>query len=265
MLTRNLHLDFLNVLRLILLLLIFNVLNSSKAQTFHVGVNSAYSASFLFNKSISTAATDTEYVFTGSPSFGITSAFYFDFGGYYHRKIYGIKLEAVFAKHNQNIRVFPGDGASDPNIFYMYKIKLNLIDIPLLFTLCSTHHQGVAFEIGPQVSFLQNVNVKLSESRVDKPPIPVLTKSNFQNVSFSGVIGLGLFYSFSEKLALSTTIRGGYGFSDLTRNLNVTQKYFPTHRFWTGINVQFVYKINKYDTKRNRGYKYYLKHSRRSN
>ena len=264
MLTRNLHLYFLNVLRFILPLLIFFVLNSSKAQTFHLGVNSAYSASFLFNNSISTAAADTEYVFTGSPSFGITSSFYFDFGGYYHRKIYGIKLEAVFAKHNQNIRVFPGDGAPDPNVFYKYKVKLNLIDIPLLFTLCSTHHQGVAFEIGPQISFLQNVNVKLLESRVDKPAIPILTKSNFQNVSFSGVIGLGIFYSFSEKLALSSTIRGGYGFSDLTRNTNGDKKYFPTHRFWTGINIQFLYKFNKYDSKRNKGYKYYLKHSRRA-
>ncbi len=243
--------------------MILFVLNSSKAQTFHVGVNSAYSASFLFNKSISTAAADTEYVFTGSSSFGITSAFYFDFGGYYHRKIYGIKLETLFANHNQNMRVFPGEGAPDPNVFYKYKIKLNFIDVPLLFTLCSTHHQGVAFEIGPQISFLQNVNVKLSESRVDKPPIPILTKSNFQNVSFSGVIGLGIFYSFSEKLALSTTIRGGYGFSDLTRNINLNQKYFPTHRFWTGINVQFLYKFNKYNSKRNKGYKYYLKHSRR--
>lgn len=241
----------------------FFVLNSSKAQTFHVGVNSAYSASFLFNKSISTGAADTEYVFTGSPSFGITSALYFDLGGYYHRKIYGFKLEGIFASHNQNIRVFPGVGAADPDIFYKYRIKLKYIDVPLLFTLSPTHHQGIAFELGPQISFLQDATVKLSESRIPTPKVPILSKNNFQNVSFSGVIGLGIFYSFSENLALSTTIRGGYGFSDLTKNLDVSQKYFPTYRFWTGVNVQFLYKFNKYNSKRNKGYKYYLKHSRR--
>jgi len=237
-------------------------LNSYTAQTFHVGVNGSYFTSYLFNKSISTTAADTEYVFTGSASFGLTSAFYFDFGGYYHRKIYGIKLEMIYANHNQNMRVFPGSGAADPNIFYKYKIKLNFVDIPLLFTVCPTHHQGVSFEIGPQISFLQNVNVKLSETKVEAPPIPTLTRSNFQNVSFSGVIGLGLFYSFSEKIALSTIVRGGYGITDLTRRTSVDKVYYPTFRFWTGINFQLLYKINKYDSKRNRGYKYYLKHSR---
>ncbi len=238
-------------------------LNALKAQTFHVGINTGYYASFLFNKSISTAAADTEYVFTGSQTFGLSGAYYFDFGGYYHRKIYGIKLEGIFANHYQNMRVFPSEGAANPNVFYKYKIRLQFVDVPLLFTLCSTHHQGVSFELGPQISFLQSANVKLTETRVNAPPIPVLSKNNFQNVSFSGVIGLGIFYSFSENLALSSTIRGGYGFTDLTKNINAYKRYFPTHRFWTGLNIQLLYKFNKYDTKRNKGYKYYLKNSRK--
>lgn len=246
--------------------MIFFILGSGlvsfKAQTFHVGVNGSYFTSFLFNKAISTTAADTEYVFTGGKSFGVTSAFYFDHGGYYHRKIYGIKLEANITNHNQNIRVFPGEGAADPNVFYKYKVKLNFVDIPLLFTFCPSHHQGLSFEIGPQLSLFQKVNVKLSESMVDAPSLPKLTKNNFENVSFSGVIGLGLFYSFSEKLALSSTIRGGYSFTDVTRKTSTDNIYFPTYRFWTGINFQFFYKINKYDSNRNRGYKYYLKHTR---
>jgi hypothetical protein len=247
---------------LIIIFIFFIGLISIKAQTYHLGLNGAYFTSFLFNKAISTTAADTEYVLTGGSSFGITSAFYFDFGGYYHRKIYGVKLEAIFANHNQNMRIFPGEGQADPNVFFVYKTKLNFIDFPLLFSFCPTHHQGVTFEIGPQLSFLQSISIKQQESSVVSPQIPNLSKSDFQNISFSGVLGLGIFYSFTENIALSTTLRGGYGFTDLRRRTNFNTVYYPTYRFWTGINLQLLYKINKYDSNRNRGYKYYLKHSR---
>jgi hypothetical protein len=248
---------------LILRLLAISILvtfSTLKAQTFHYGSSSAFFSSFLFNDEVRFAPADTEYVFSYGFAQGIMGAFYFDQGGYYSRKILGFKTEINFSRHNQIIKIYPTEDKPNTDRFYSYRTRLSFIDIPLMFSFCPSHHQGLTLELGPMLSFLQSASVKPLESIVLNPQIPMLSKSDFNPVSLSGVLGIGIFYSFTEKFALCATFRGAYGFGDIRKPPASTLSYNPTTRFFWGIAAQAVFKFNQYDTKRNKGYKYYLKH-----
>jgi hypothetical protein len=237
---------------------------SSKGQTFHLGGNVSYYASYLLNKSVSFNNPDSTYVFSGGYSGGLSGIVYFDRGGYYSRTIYGVNLEVNYSRVNQSFKVFPTENVANPDKFYQFRYRLGYVDIPLLFISCPSHHQGFTFEIGPQISFLTNSDLKLEESRVQPTPIIAFSNDQFRKISLSGVIGVGCYYSFTEKFALVGSFRAGYGFSDLTIKQPNQQNYNPTHRLWGGITVHAYYKINKYDSKKNRGYQYYIKQNRRN-
>jgi len=233
------------------------------AQTFHVGVNVSYGINYLLNKNIPFEGQDTVYVFSKGSGLGIQGAYYFDFGGYYYRKMFGIKTEVNWANVNQSYKVFPGSGPANPNTFYQYEAKLKYIDVPLMFTFCPTHHQGFTLDVGPQISFLQSARVIPEESRIQNPLYPNLDKGDFQNITYSAVLGMGCFYNFTESFALQGSFRFGYGFSDLTKATSQIPQYQPTHRAWFGSSLQAIYKFNKYTSSRNRGYKYYAKRLRK--
>jgi len=228
-------------------------------QTVHLGGNINGSLCYLFNKAIKFVGDDSIYVLSTGYGAGVSGAFYFDYGGYYYRKIYGIKAEVNTSRHTQTYKVFTGPGAVNPNRYYKYKTRLSFIDIPLMFNFCPTHHQGFTVECGPQISFLTNADVKPMQSPVIPTSYPVLTKGDFRQTTFSAVLGAGLFYSFTERFALVGTFRVGYTFTDLTRRQEGISPYNPTTRFYGGAFIQAVYKINKYASSKNRGYKYYMK------
>src|SRR5690606_29791795 len=112
------------------------------AQTFQAGGGLSGFASYLFRETISFSPSDTQYVFSGGYGGGLMAAFYFDHGGYYHRRIYGIKAEANYATHNQSVKIYPGPGPAHRDSFYMYQTRLRFIDVPLMFSFCPTHHNG---------------------------------------------------------------------------------------------------------------------------
>lgn len=232
---------------------------AATAQTVHVGGGLSYYNNYLFNKDVDFEGPDTVYVFSGAMGGGLMGAFYFDYGGYYYRKMFGIKTELNFSRIGQSYKVFPGGGAANPNVFYRFRTKLDYIDIPLLFNFCPTHHQGFTLDVGPQISFLRKANVVAEESRVENPNYPVLTKQDFRPITYSGVIGIGCFYNFTESFAMIGTFRTGYTFSDVRVNRTELQDYSPTKRFWAGAYIMGIYKFNKYYSDRNRGYKYYVK------
>ncbi len=232
-------------------------------QTFHFGGNVSYYASQLLAKTIKYDGGDSTYVFSGGYGGGLTGALYFDHGGYYSRKIYGIKIETNYSRVNQSYRFFPGQGIIDPNAFFKYRLRLAYIDIPLLFSFCPTHHQGLTVEAGPQISFLQSVNTIAGESRNAIPLVPGVNKQYFKPVTYSFVAGAGLFYSLSETFAFSATFRAMYGFTSLIKPETSSTSATPDKRISLGITAQAIFKINKYDAKKNRGYKYYLKRARK--
>jgi hypothetical protein len=234
-----------------------------QSQTFHLGGNASYFASQLFSKTMKYGGGDSTYVFSGGYGGGFTGAFYFDHGGYYSRKIYGVKLEVNYSRVNQSYRFFPGQGIIDPEVFYKYRLRMAYLDVPLMFTLCPTHHQGLTVEAGPLISFLQSANSIAEESRNTSPMVPVVTKDYFKPTTFSVVAGAGLFYSLSETIAITATFRAMYGLSSLIRSGTASTSASPERRVSLGISAQLVYKINKYDAKKNRGYKYYMKRVKR--
>jgi hypothetical protein len=234
---------------------------SAKGQTFHLGGDVSYYASYLLNKSIRLDNPDSTYALSGGYSGGLSGIVYFDRGGYYSRTIYGVNLEVNYSRVNQSLKVFPAEGAANRDDFYQFRYRLGYVDVPLLFVSCPSHHQGFSFEIGPQISFLTNSDLIMEESRVNPTPSIFFSKDQFRKVSFSGVIGIGCYYSFTEKFAIVGSFRAGYGFSDLAIKQANQTNYNPTHRLWGGVTIHAYYKINKYDSKKNRGYKYYLKQS----
>ena len=230
-----------------------------KAQMYQLGGNVSYFASQLLSRTMHYGGGDSTYVFTGGKSAGLEAALYFDKGGYYSKKVYGIKLETNFCQVDQSYQFFPGQGIIDPDVFYRYRIKLSYIDIPLMFTMCPTHHQGLTFEVGPQISFLNKASAVLEEYKNTSPVIPVINSHTFNPTTFSVVAGAGLYYSLTETFAITTTFRALYGVSSLIKSGRSSSSISPDKRVSLGISAQLVYKINKYDAQKNRGYKYYAR------
>lgn len=234
------------------------------AQTFQFGINGNYVASQYLTPTIKYSGSDSSYVLSGGFGLGLSAAVFFDHGGYYSRRIYGIRLEGMYSRANQSYKFFPGQGAIDPNVFYQYRLKMSYIDLPVLFTFCPTHHQGLTVEAGPQLSFLQTVSTQAEESRNAEPLVPFTSKDFFKPINFSFVAGAGLYYSFTESFSIIATFRAGYTLNKLTNtgieNVSIT----PRKKVTLGVNVHAIYKINKYDAKKNRGYKYYMKRIQKS-
>lgn len=205
---------------------------------------------------------DSSYVFSGGFGLGGCASIFFDRGGYYSRKIYGIRLEGIYSRHNQSFKIFPGEGKIDPDVFYTYRLKMSYIDVPVLFTLCPTHHQGLTVEAGPQISFFQNARSTVVEEKNTIGNAPTTSKDFFKPISFSVIGGVGIYYSFTETFALTGTVRATYGVTRLTNSGILETSVSPANRLTLGVFAQAVYKINKYDAKKNRGYKYYMKRIR---
>ena len=173
---------------LIVILLLGNM--CLNAQMYQLGGNVSYFASQLLSNTMRYDGGDSTYIFTGGKSAGLVVARYFDKGGYYSKKVYGIKLETNFCQVDQSYKFFPGQGIIDPDVFYRYRIKLSYFDIPLLFTMCPTHHQGLTFEVGPQISFLNKAKAVLEEYKNTSPIIPVVNTHTFNPITF-GIVAEG--------------------------------------------------------------------------
>lgn len=240
--------------------IVFLLLQSSlKAQTFQFGLNSHYSATQFLSPTVKYSGTDSSYVLSGGYGIGGSFSIYFDHGGYYSRKIYGIRLEGFYSKANQSYKIFSGQGAIDPEVYYQYRLRTSFIDVPLLFTFCPTHHQGLTVEAGPMISFLQSVNTITEDVRNTIPFVPATSKEFFNPVSLSFAGGAGIYYSFTESFALTGTLRAVYSLTRISKS-NVNKiSVTPSRRMSLGVYVQAVYKINKYDAKKNKGYKYYMR------
>jgi hypothetical protein len=212
---------------------------------------------------MSYGGSDSAYVFSGGHGFGGSVSIFFDRGGYYSRKIYGVRLEGIYSRHNQSFKIFPGEGKIDHDVFYTYRLKLSYIDVPVLFTLCPTHHQGLTVEAGPQISFFQNARTAVVEEKNTDGKAPFTSNDYFKPITYSVIGGVGIYYSFTENFALTGTVRATYGINNISKSGIIETSASPANRFTLGVFVQALYKINKYDAKKNRGYKYYIKRIRK--
>lgn len=241
------------ILKYILVLLF----SPSFSQTIHLGANYSINSTYLLNKNVTFSGDDSTYIHSVGQGVGLSGAFYFAHGGYYHSRIYGIKTELNLSSHNQNYKVYPGIGLAKPDSFYSFKTSLRYTDIPVLFSFCPNHHQGLVFELGPQISILRKTIISAEDSKPSSSNyekfIPPEDIKNYNKVMYSAILGMGLFYNVTEKFAVAGVFRIAAGLSDVMKRNPSDMKYSPSNRFAFGLNVQAFYKFNSYFAKKNKG------------
>lgn len=241
-----------------ILLIAFIVFSFFQAfsQGFSFGVNSSYGNTTIYNKSLDWASRDTIQYFTWAPQIGFAAGYFFKRMEYYHKRLYGIRVNVNYVTHAQERENFFPDESQMVRLMNRQRTVLNYLDIPLMFTFSRSHNQGLYVEVGPQLSLLLNAENKLLSGVGSIEPID---DSWFRKTTVCGVISMGTFYNISEKIAFNAGFRGGYCFQNIA---NITEQRLassPTRRFWLGINAAIYYKINKYAAKKNHGLQRYAK------
>lgn len=171
-----------------------------------LGVKGSYFSTWLFNKNVSDQDASLDYASTFSTAFGAQAVFMF-------AETYGMSAEIVAASHSQKYDGLIGNSDDLP---YTNEIKLNYIDIPVMFRVSSP--KGPYFELGPQFCLLTGAketftleNDPGNTSYSDKD-----VKDDFTGFGIAGVLGFGIDIKLSEMINLTTGLRFGYMFSDAT-------------------------------------------------
>lgn len=120
-------------------------------------------------------------------------------------EMYGFNAQLNYAFHNQKYEA--GSGITS---FYS-KIKLNYLDIPLLFHYGST--LGPFFEIGPQFSFLMSAK---EDATFNNQQIEFSKdySGDFNSLLIMGDVGLGVNVYIAKHVTFNWDFRFSYGFLD---------------------------------------------------
>ncbi|MFN4123466.1 MAG: outer membrane beta-barrel protein [Flavobacteriales bacterium] len=226
------------------------------SQGFNFGVNASYGNTTIYNPSLDWASRDTIQYFTWAPHFGLAFGYFFKSLEYYHKRLYGFRINVNHATHAQERENYFYDESNIIRLMNRQRTVLNYLDIPILFTFARSHNQGLYVEVGPQWSILLKAKNKFIAGNGE---IEQLDKSWFRQHTISGVIAMGTFYHLSETIAFNAGFRGGYCFNNIATKTEIRLSESPTKRFWLGINAALYYKINQYAAKKNRGLQRYVK------
>tara|TARA_B110000211_G_C14068205_1_gene548671 strand:- start:1761 stop:2513 length:753 start_codon:yes stop_codon:yes gene_type:complete len=132
---------------------------------------------------------------------------------------YQITVDFIYTLASQEFEFQPNNqGLKTRSKFISY----NSFDIPLLFRRNSDN--GSFLEIGPQISFIKNVEQEFLG-------VTKNMETSFQKTNFGAVVGIGSFMMGSKNLYLVFGLRAHYGFQDILsdeggKNSNV---YFPVN------------------------------------
>jgi hypothetical protein len=215
-----------------------------------MGINASYGNTTIYNPALDWASRDTIQYFTWSGQAGITGTYFFKGLEYYHKRIYGIRFNVNYSSHAQERENYFSSPIDESRTVNRQRTVLRYLDIPLMFTFSRSHNQGLYVEVGPQLSILLDAkNIKKSGDF----NIENIDKTWYAKTTFCGILGIGTFYSLSEKIAFNAGFRGGYCFQDIALIKEPRLQDSPTRRFWLGFNGAVYYKINKYAAKKNRG------------
>lgn len=221
------------------------------AQTFHFGGGASVANTFLLNSDISNGAVDTNYVLSAGYGFQAFAGIYFDNGGYYSKRLFGIKTGVEYAVNSQSYDAFrPYAGPGIPREFYRYRVTINYLEFPLLFNTVSSHHQGFYGEIGPSLGIQQGQFLNLLESNVTDGSQPSISNLTFKRLSLNAIMGLGIYINQTESFGFFGSFRFGYSLFPDALQFDGVKTSVAYHRAWLGINFGASYKINKYDAKK---------------
>jgi hypothetical protein len=232
------------------LFLIISGFFALRAQNLHVGLSTAYNATFVLDKGLSK---DPRYNSTYTWNMAPIG---FNFGVELGKK-FGLSLESILSKQGQIYKII--DAAEQ--IKGERKIDVRYLNIPMLlkFTGAGNGAARTNFNFGPQLSLLTKASetiqaqagnftipegLTLEDIQKDFPsavagpsagqysiptsetaPREVLSKKldSFKNAEFQIAIAFGLDIDLSKHLFLSTQVRANYSFTDM-RNGDVIDK-----------------------------------------
>jgi len=179
---------------------------STQAQegNFRVGLSGGVNSTWLMNKNVFDANDALDIAATFGGRFGVDAIYSFN------EKI-GVGVGFNFVSRNS--QKYTGDNTGlDGDL----TTKLNYFDIPLMLRLTSSG--GTYFEIGPQFGFLTSAEESYegdSLSTWDYDDVDI--KNSFETTNIALVFGFGVDIDVTENIFITTGLRLGYGFTDVTK------------------------------------------------
>jgi hypothetical protein len=237
---------------------------AAQAQDFRIGITGGLNSTWLLNQNVFDQNDGLDVASTFGGRFGIEGIYSFN-------EKAGVSLGLNFISgHNQK---YTGDNGNPVSLDGDAKTMLRYIDIPILFRL--TSGSGSYFEIGPQIGILSSAkeDYESQDGTYSFSGADVTNGFNPTNVAL--VFGFGADIDVSENIYITTGLRLGYGFSDVTKeyasvdefltdnpnyltddNLYLSTlaahtddkgnfDYQPTNRAFAGLHLGVSYKFSK--------------------
>ncbi len=181
------------------------------AQEFKIGMAGGIYSTWLVNKNVSDQGDDLDFAATFGGQLGVEAQYYF-------KDNFGLSFGLLYTGHNQK---YTGDVGN--NVSYDAKTKMRYLDIPILLRF-GGGSKGAYFEFGPQFGMLMTAKDEYATS----PSSPLDykdkdRKDNFKGSNIAGILGFGVDIDASENVLITTGLRLGYGFTDVTKEYTQTE------------------------------------------
>lgn len=181
------------------------------AQEFKIGMAGGIYSTWLVNKNVSDQGDDLDFAATFGGQLGVEAQYYF-------KDNFGLSFGLLYTGHNQK---YTGDLGN--NVSYDAKTKMRYLDIPILLRF-GGGSKGAYFEFGPQFGMLMTAKDEYTTS-----PSSSLDwkdkdrKDNFKGSNIAGILGFGVDIDASENVLITTGLRLGYGFTDVTKEYTLQE------------------------------------------
>ena len=218
-------------------------------QQLEISARGSYKSTWLFNKNISDLGDKQDYAAGWGYNYGLSACIYFN------SKI-GIEVDGLLNMHAGNYA-----GTLDSQRTYTSNVKMNSIEIPLLFKLKSS--TGAYLEIGPQLGMINSAHYQFLQSYYNSSTganvnnnSSYFVDSNYATTNISAVLGFGINIKLVSHLSLKTGIRFEYGLTDLKgvdalgQNLANTVLYptkYATNSAAGGLFLALTWRFGKDD------------------
>lgn len=177
---------------------------TSNAQGFNIGLGGGIYSTWLVNKNVSDQGDELDFAVTFGGQLGVN-------GSYYFSDKMGVGFGLLFSGHNQKYT-----GEFGPDDSYEAKVKLRYLDVPLMIRF-GGGSGGAYFEMGPQFGFLMSAKEQFESTPASTSDYEDKNiKDNLKSMNIAGVIGFGVDIDASENVSVTTGLRLGWGFTDVT-------------------------------------------------